>query len=96
MTPDDITRRLEAARNEKNARQVQDQVIDKVNRVLNRMRPEDQMVTICALQAALILELGEMDREKAVAVWQAAWSLSATMIHDMVDALEAIDQETKH
>ncbi len=88
MTPDEITTALKLAAERSETDQRQDITLAKISRVLKKLDPFDQMMVIAAYQASLILELANMDKEKATSVWQASHALSGQMMRDFYEEMQ--------
>ncbi len=88
MTPDEITTALQLAASRKQTDHQNDATIGKISRVMKKLDPYQQMMVLAAYQASLILEIANMDKEKATIVWQAGHALSAAMLRDFHAEME--------
>ena len=56
---------------------MQNPMIERIAKLMEKVAPFDQVLIIIAYQASLIFELAKGDRKTAIMLWQASWHLSA-------------------
>ena len=83
MTTDDLRQRLIETSRRARADAMQDPMIERIGKLMERVDPFDRTLIISAYQAAHILELAKGDSKTAITLWQASWHLSAQMLRDM-------------